>query len=83
MFARLIFTEPLQDSIFVTTQGDNPKLNVARIFLSSIRGRRHLGRVVAEVAGISRQERCSRSCNDFMSGSKYDLAQFSGLISGN
>ena len=56
VFAQLIFTEPLQDGIFVTTQGDNPQLNMARIFPNAIRCRRHLGRVVAEVAGNSRQE---------------------------
>ena len=56
VFAQLIFTEPLQDGIFVTTQGDDPQLKVARIFLSAIRCRRHLGRDVGEVAGISRQE---------------------------
>ena len=56
VLAQLIFAEPLEDSIFMKTKGDNPKLYVASIFFSSIRGRRHLGRVVAEVAGIGRQE---------------------------
>ena len=56
VLVQLIFAKPLQDCIFMTTKGDKPKLYVARVFFSSISTRRRLGRVVAEVAGINRQE---------------------------
>ena len=56
MLAEFILAKPLENGVFVRTKGDNPKLDVARIFFSSVTGRRHLGRVVAEVASISRQE---------------------------